>query len=332
MRLKQWIIGTVVCGLMSNASAQDIHLTQWWMNDGFVAPAQIHSAHDVLVQAGLKSQWNGVSGVPFQLQTVHINVTLPQHPQWSVQGAYLRDRSGDGSWLQSKWNLGMGWRAGGDTSKWVFRSVILMRGGGSRWDNEAWQFMDDWNGLFYQEDLGQKEFFDRTSALGWAWSSSLRGQSSGSVQWNLGFTHFSKMNYHFKYGAHAFTWSPQQVAFGKVKFASTRSHPISVFTLFQKQNKHSAWLGYGEWGTVLDSRSWLNTTWWIGGGGRWGDAFILGTACSWGGHLMRLTYDLNVSPFRVATEYRGGWEVQYQYQFLKPDLKRKMRPTCPSYY
>jgi hypothetical protein len=311
---------------------QDVHYTQWWMSDGFVAPAQIHAEHDILIQAGMKSQWNGVSGVPFQLQNVHADWRLPKWPSWSIQGAYLKDKGGDGSWLQSKWNLGLGWRYGGDTSDFVMNSVLLFRGGGSRWNNSAWQFMDDWNGLYHQENIGQTEYFNQTHAMGWAWSNAVRWTWFNEMQCAVGFTHFSSMQYRFKDDSDAYEWSSQQMLFGNLKMKLTEAHPIQAYCLFQKQKQHHAWLGYGEWGTLLDERSWMRTTLWLGGGWRWGDALIAGTGMSWGGHLLRLTYDINLSPFRIATEYRGGWEIQYQFHFLNPKSPRKMKPVCPAYY
>jgi hypothetical protein len=312
--------------------SQDVHYTQWWMSDGFVQPASIHSPHDVLLQAGMKSQWNGVSGVPFQLQNFHFTMPLSKWRRVSLQGSFLSDKSGDGSWVQNKWNAGAGYLLDLDSSKFSVNTVFLLRGGNSRWNNSAWQFMDDWNGLFYEADLGQKEFFDRSSAWGWAFSSVAQWNITSNVQAQLGFSHFSSMHYRLKDGTDSYAWASQQMIGSQLNVNTSVVHPMKFYSLFHQQSGQRAWLGFGEWGSVVDTRSWLMTTLWLGSGWRWNDALVLGTGCSWGGHLFRLTYDVNVSPFRVATEYRGGWELQYQFQFLSPKLDKKMKAVCPAYY
>ncbi len=330
--MKSFVISFSFSLTLSLALGQDVHYTQWWMSDGFVQPASIHSSHDILLQAGMKSQWNGVSGVPFQLQNFHFTMPLSKWKGLTVQGAFLKDKSGDGSWIQNKWNAGTGYCFGNDSSKISLNTVLMVRGGSSRWDNSAWQFMDDWNGLYYQEDLGQKEFFDRSSAWGWAISSVGQCNLKPELQASLGFSHFSSMQYRLKDGTYSYAWASQQMLGIQVNLKMNEYHPIHFYSLLQQQKAQSAWMGYGEWGSVLDARSWLMTTMWIGGGWRWNDAMVVGAGCSWGGHLFRLTYDVNVSPFRVATEYRGGWELQYQFQFLKPKLVRRMKTICPVYY
>ncbi len=329
---KSFVVSLCFSLLSSLGLGQDVHYTQWWMSDGFVQPASIHTSHDILLQAGMKSQWNGVSGVPFQLQNFHFTMPLSKWKGLTVQGAFLKDKSGDGSWIQNKWNAGTGYCFGDDSSKIKLNTVLMLRGGSSRWDNSAWQFMDDWNGLYYQEDLGQKEFFDRSSAWGWAISSVGQWNVKSGLQTSLGFSHFSSMQYRLKDGTDSYAWASQQMLGVQVSLKTIVNHPIQFYSLLQQQKAQRAWMGYGEWGSVLDARSWLMTTLWIGGGWRWNDALTLGTGFSWGGHLFRLTYDVNVSPFRVATEYRGGWELQYQFQFLKPKLSKKMKALCPVYY
>lgn len=333
MRKVNSIFIVLVFGFMTIMGfTQDVHYTQWWMSDGFVQPSTIHSEHDILVQAGMKSQWNGVSGVPFQMQDVYFALPISKWRGMSVQGSFLKDKSGDGSWIQSKWNVGAGYCLGSDSSKYNWNTVLLLRGGNSRWNNSAWQFMDDWNGLYYDEDAGQKEFFDRSSALGWAISSAGKWTIKPGLQASLGFSHFSSMQYRLKDKTDSYQWASQQMLGLNLNLRTLADHPVRFYSLVQNQKKQRAWLGYGEYGSVLDARSWLMTTLWIGGGWRWNDALVVGAGCTWGSHSFRMTYDVNVSPFRVATEYRGGWELRYQYQFLKPRMVKKKKVLCPIYY
>ncbi len=94
----------IVWCISKRSSSQDVHFTQWWMNNGFVQPANINPDNDLYLQTGLKSQWNGVSGVPFQLQQLNLSLPIAKWKGLTVLWAALRDKSGDGSWIQNKWN------------------------------------------------------------------------------------------------------------------------------------------------------------------------------------------------------------------------------------
>lgn len=314
------------------SSSQDVHFTQWWMNNGFVQPASINAGHNFLLQSGLKSQWNGVSGVPFQLQQIHLSSLIEQVQGLTILGSVLRDKSGDGSWIQNKWNLGAAYEWSSDSAKVKWNSALQLRRGNNTWDNDAWKFSDDWNGLFYEEGLGQRERFLPSSAWGWSLSSVAQLQLSPFIQTTLGINHFSPMRYQFKDGSNSFQWSSQQMFSFQMFLSRNVIHPVKVYSLFHQQKAQSAWLAFAEWGSVLDGRAWLNTTLWLGGGWRWNDALGLGAGCSWGGHLLRLTYDINVSPFSIATEYRGGWEIQYQFQLKKPKRSINTKTICPAFY
>ncbi len=314
------------------SKSQDVHFTQWWMNNGFVQPASIYEDHELLLQTGLKSQWNGVSGVPFQLQQFQMSMPVAKWKGLSILGAALRDKSGDGSWIQNKWNLGAAFKLSSDSSKIIWNSALLLRRGINTWDNKAWKFSDDWNGLFYEEGIGQRERFLPSTAWGWFLSSVVQIQLSPSIHSTFGVNHFSSMQYQFKDGANSFLWASQQLYSFQLSLNKQVVHPVKVYSLLHQQKVQRAWLTYSEWGSVLDQRTWLNTTLWLGGGWRWNDALILGAGCSWGGHLLRVTYDINVSPFSVATEYRGGWEMQYQFHFKKPKRAISTKTICPAFY
>lgn len=330
--MRIFLLLIIVWCFSKSSSSQDVHFTQWWMNNGFVQPANINKDHDLFLQAGLKSQWNGVSGVPFQLQQLHLSMPVAKWEGLTILGAALRDKSGDGAWIQNKWNLGAAYLWNSDSAKMKWNTALLLRRGSNTWNNEAWQFSDDWNGLFYQEGIGQRERFLSSSAWGWCLSSAVQIQVSPLIHATFGINHFSSMQYQFKDGANSFLWASQQMYSFQLSLNKQVVHPIMVYSLFHKQKAQRAWLTYGEWGSVLDQRTWLNTTLWLGGGWRWNDALVLGAGCSWGSHLLRLTYDINVSPFRVATEYRGGWELQYQFQLQKPKRPKSAKSICPPFY
>lgn len=68
------------------------------------------------------------------------------------------------------------------------------------------------------------------------------------------------------------------------------------------------------------------------GGGlfyRWNDALIFNGFVSWQNLRFAIAYDVNVTPFVVATHGRGGMEVAISYIFKKRTITRIGKEPCP---
>lgn len=69
----------------------------------------------------------------------------------------------------------------------------------------------------------------------------------------------------------------------------------------------------------------------IGGGlfYRWNDAVIADVFFDWQNLRVGVCYDVNVSPFRVATHLRGALEISISYIFRKKSVTRSGKEPCP---
>ena len=68
------------------------------------------------------------------------------------------------------------------------------------------------------------------------------------------------------------------------------------------------------------------------GGGifyRWNDAIIADVFFDWQNLRLGISYDVNVSPFRVATHGRGALEISLSYIFRKKSVTRTGKEPCP---
>ncbi len=69
----------------------------------------------------------------------------------------------------------------------------------------------------------------------------------------------------------------------------------------------------------------------IGGGlfYRWNDALIADLFFDWQNLRIGISYDVNVSPFRVATHLRGALEISISYIFRRKTVTRTGKEPCP---
>ena len=68
------------------------------------------------------------------------------------------------------------------------------------------------------------------------------------------------------------------------------------------------------------------------GGGifyRWNDAIIADVFFDWQNLRLGVSYDINVSSFRVATHGRGALEISLSYTFRKKSVTRTGKEPCP---
>lgn len=148
----------------------------------------------------------------------------------------------------------------------------------------------------------------------------------------------------FRLGASAYHLNRPMEAFGTIStplpirinihFGSRielfQDFSLNPMFLFSWQNKYSEYL-FGSNVEYYKKKNSYTTLFSFGGGlfYRWADALIVTGFFDWQNLRLGLGYDINISPFRIATKYRGAMEIFLSYVFHKKTITRLGKEPCP---
>jgi hypothetical protein len=142
----------------SHVWGQDLHWTQFWGASLQMSPANNGLGEgDFQLQTSCRSQWKGVSGVPYQTQWIQAEWKKVKQSKWSSGLGVARDIAGDGQWrqLQILGNLARVFEL--DSGKTIFSLGTQLRYNQWQWDPNAWQWGSQWNGAYYDPNLPSLE-------------------------------------------------------------------------------------------------------------------------------------------------------------------------------
>lgn len=317
------------------ASGQDLHMTQWWNSPLFVNPAMNgYQQGEMQFSTGMRSQWKGVSGVPYQTQWLQGELNKWSTHKWSFAGGVARDIAGDGNWRQLQLYANA-------SRHWVIdsASTIISLGGQLKfqqwsWDPNLWQWGSQWNGTYYDSQLPNQEYQLQQTAR-------IVGLNSG-VNWQQNWTSLFNSNlalginqmYASSFDINGSTQriKPRWNVSMEFNYKLSSNWKARLLSLNQSQLGQKEWIAIGQMENVIDDRVWNYVSWKAGFGFRNRDALVMVFGGQYGQHQLGLSYDWNVSKFAEATEYRGGWELHYSWLLNPLPIPKRVKPVCPDYY
>lgn len=315
--------------------AQDIHFTQWWNAPLTVNPGlNGHQQGHLQINAGMRSQWRGVSGVPYQTQWLQGQIKQWTKSKWSWGGGLGRDMAGDGNWrqLQGMINGARHWRLDSTQTTFSLGGQIQMQQWS--WDANQWQWGSQWNGVYYDPSLPSQEYQLQQKTGAFSFNSGAVWSQGWGKQWVslLGFS-----AYHGVSSAYDMNGTLQKIPARKgmslqLKYRLNVQWNFQLFSIKQRQSMQNEWMNLVYAERVLDQREWSFLSYRLGGGFRNHDAAMLFVGGRMGQHQMGLSYDWNLSSFSQATEYRGGWELHYSWLLNPLPMPKRVSAPCPDYY
>jgi type IX secretion system PorP/SprF family membrane protein len=319
----------------SHAWGQDLHWTQYWGASLQMSPANNGLGEgDFQLQTSCRSQWKGVSGVPYQTQWIQAEWKKVKQSKWSSGLGIARDIAGDGQWrqLQILGNLARVFEL--DSGKTIFSLGTQLRYNQWQWDPNAWQWGSQWNGAYYDPNLPslENQMSAKTSFsslnMGGAWRQQWTNSLKSQVTWgsyHLWSTHWKMLDQENSVSMrHAITLNMEYDWKENWTFRYTSSMQKQGI---QKEMTHWLMADY-----FWNKQPWNLLCLQSGLGFRNQDAVMLFSGLKWKQHQLGLSYDWNISRFRIATEYRGGWELHYGWLLNKIPIKQPVRNVCPDYY
>lgn len=317
-----------------NLYAQDPHFSLSYLSPLQINPALSGSddVWDVRVGGQWKSQWASVP-VAYRTFSAFYDQKLPQlrlGPGQLAAGAIvLYDQAGDGQLSWAK----LGARVAYHLPLSDEHRISLGAGfdfGQRRFFPAQLRFGDQYNGELFDPDQLTGEAFDQTS--------------SGLTSVNIGFLHRLLVD-----GGYMRTgFSAAHLNAPVLRFYE--SSTLVVPMIFRLHNFSYINLPVEEWkvtvrahvlyqGTYLEGLVGLGmryefptdaTPLTLGAGlaARFGDAFIPHLEAQYGPWNVAVSYDINTSPFRVATNRRGGLELAVHYYMLQTRPPEDFK-SCP---
>lgn len=325
MNMKISITGLIIYVLTINCiNAQDVHLSQFQHGRLLINPALTGMFNgDRQVSLVNKEQFFSVPGVDFMTFSGSYDQKFQkcfnEKGFFSGGALFNYDQSGD-----SKLSLATLSVNGSYThplGKGIFIGGGAYVGGGQRsfssqdltWDNQ-------WDGTMFDPTLPSGETYRKTSFafldLGAGLNVRIQGQDRTKFDIGLGAFHLNRPQYSFyedsdirlpvRYALHLL---------GVLKLGDR----IDVFAnvLRQDQGPYSETLVGGGGIIHLSNKKAREVEVHLGFAGRLNDAMIPQIALRYDGWLGGFSYDLNTSPFKEATDQKGGPEFFLNYTFKK---------------
>lgn len=315
--------------------AQDIHFSQFYFTPLFTNPAYTGRFDGTYRFNGIiRRQWASVSAQPYQTFGGSIDMNSPFNLKGTGIGLNIvQDIAGLSAFstFGAQLSLSTSIRITGDKS-WI------IGGGGSYGylsqsvDYSKLKFDDQYSGKFYDPTLIS---IDYKGSVNYAWTNvSLGGfvqkKFSPRSQVTLGYSTYNLFQQNRGTGL---IYEPTQRHSAQVltSFKLTKALDLQPSAQVMIQGEASEYLvGTGLKfylkDTPLDQQAIMLSSW-----ARVNDAGIVGLGFQKNQLTVGATYDFNYSPFKVATNYRGGWEfaVIYTIATVRENIKRLR--ACPDY-
>lgn len=334
-----WLAGILCCvGAYSPVKAQDPHFTQF-----FASPLTLNPAFtglfdgDLRVASNYRNQWSSIA-TPFVTGTVSADFnilknTIPYNDIWGVGVLALYDQTGGGGLITDYLALSTAYHKGLDAegrqtlavagqvafvqkrldfSKLVFENQLTNQGfdptlpSGEYFSHANISYPDYNVGILYNGTVGE----DNNIYLGASYYHITQPIESFLGQNN---------QLHSRYTAHA-----------GASFALDKTTRFYTSGLFMQQGGATEIAAGGAFGFMVNGVPQSPTTLYIGGWYRWNDAVNPYVGLEFGSFQAGVSYDVNISTLKPASNYRGGMEISLIYIYRHSEFSTR-RLNCPKF-
>jgi type IX secretion system PorP/SprF family membrane protein len=343
LSFKKTIMVCCACVAMGFSSfSQDIHFSQFFEAPLLRNPslAGIFTG-DVRVQAVYRTQWSSVT-TPYQSTSLNAEYKLPvgQGADFLTVGLqFLYDKAGDISWKHTHVLPALNYHKALSQERNMYLSVGAMGGlVQSRIDRSKVTTNNQFDGTGFNPSLADGEtfiqpnfsFFD--GAVGASFNTGLSANPDDNLFLGVAFHHFNRPKKSF-YRNPQVELNPKWVFSGGLRLSMT---DYSYFTLqadYSKQGSYQETIGGALYSMKMgDDPDNPNYTIHAGAMMRWKDALIPVVKLDFRPLSVAVSYDMNVSQLKTASQGRGGLEVSVSYiGFLDRNNTTRDKVLCPRF-
>ncbi len=323
--------------MSTSVLAQDIHFSQFWSAPLHINPAQTGFFDGQARLSGQhRTQWKAITK-PYQTFSTSIDLPIIKRPYrqelYGFGATVYRDVAGDSDFGTTQINLSFSYIKSLNRRNNNFLSFGIQAGIAQRTINYAELFFDEQfhNGRYnpgtgHTENFARDNFIfgDVNAGLNWVY------QPKNRQMWNLGLAvfHLNRPKQSlFNDNSIRLDMKVIGTATTTIKLDKDIDFNPMIMTSFQGTYKEIIFGGLTKY--ILDKDPLTFTTLNAGIFYRAADAAYLMI----GGEYMKfnfgLSYDINMSRLKVASRYKGGWELSVSYLFNKYKPRKIKELPCP---
>lgn len=330
MRSTASLLSILQIVMLSLVQAQDIHWSQINQIQTFQNPATIGQyEEEIKFTLAARDQWRSVTK-PYQTYLATFDTKIRKLNWFSVGSMFFTDVTGDGSFKTNQLDLlaKMEKKLNSKISLSIGVDVGLTN---KNINLNNFKFDNQYNGFKYDNSLPINESFSNTSfnhfTIGTGLSVNYKIKKNQEI--NTGFT-FNNLNKPKESFYQLEIIRPIRNTFYFSYYFQVEKHLINPFLNFEKQKSYSKLL-IG----LIDNQKLNNLKihhLHYGLMLRYLDAFIVNLGLSYLNTKFSLSYDINTSELKMASNGRGSIEINIQYLLKKQPLTFKIKPSCIDYY
>ncbi len=335
---RYFIIG---CLLFSATSlqAQDINFSQFYEMPMLRNPSLTgFFKGDFRITGAYRSQWGSVSGVPFKTQALGTEFKFPissySNDYLSVGLQLTNDMAGDSKLGRTQLLPAVAFHKSLDEDTDTYLSIGFMGGAvQQRFDPTKLRFDDQFVNGSYSETNPTSQVFENTNVTYWDASvGMLYSSEAGNVKYYVGASYF-----HLSNPKVAFSVDKDVRLNRKLMLNGGITAPISAYDrlilyadAFMQGGNRQAQGGVIIKHDLIQFDDDETTSFSAGCFLRWNDAIVPLIKLDLYKFALGLTYDVNISKLKAASEMRGGFEITMSYRnFLNIRNSSGDRVRCP---
>lgn len=325
------------------SEAQDIHFSQFFEAPLLRNPALagIFSG-DFRVQAVYRNQWNSVT-VPYQTTSLNAEYKLPVgngQDFLTVGAEILYDKAGTVALTATKVLPVLNYHKSLSTERNMYLSAGFAAGIVQRKiDRSKITTNSQFDGEAYNSALADGEnfanngyiYFDGNAGL--SFNSQIGANENNNIFFGVAYHHFNKSAHVSFYNDANTILAPKVVVSAGVKMSMTDYSYLTFHSDYARQGTNTKIIGGVLYSLKLDddpaeAQHIISAGMFI----RWNDAFIPVIKMDVKSLAFALSYDVNVSQLKTASQGRGGFELSLSYQkYLDRDNSSREAVRCPRF-
>jgi type IX secretion system PorP/SprF family membrane protein len=309
--------------------AQDSHFSQFWANPLHLNPALAgNTMADVRVISNYRTQWKAVAE-PYNTIGASVDFTLPGSSRskdfWGMGVNFISDKGGLATYKTTNANFSLSYNKLLGGSKTNIFSVGALAGYAQRaWDSPSLSWDSQWNGVNYDPSLPSNESAQILPSLSYL-------DVGVGVAWNYQFSKHVRMlsgasMAHFNRSDLSFTKAqkdPQKIkttVHATMQIMSKKKSNLSFIpSVMYVQQGPQSMVNFGGGGRFRFQDRARYTGYesevamYLGLYYRWKDATYAVVKIDYADFAVGVSYDVNVSKLNVASNGRGGLELNLIY-------------------
>ncbi len=322
--------------------AQDIHFSQFSETPLLRNPALagIFSG-DLRIQGVYRNQWNSVT-VPYQTSSLNAEYKLPVgngDDFLTIGGAVLYDKAGTIALTSTHVSPVLNYHKSLSADRNMYLSAGFAAGiVQKKFDWSKVTTNSQFDGTNYDPTLGNGEsnlnnnylYFDGSAGL--SFNSQITQNVDNNIYLGISYNHFNRSAKSSFFNASDVQVIPKWVFSAGLKMSVNDYAYVTFHGDYSTQGPFTEAIGGMLYSLKLDDPE--DPHYVISGGGflRWSDAFIPVIKLQVSPLTFALSYDVNVSQLKAASQSRGGFELSLSYQkFVDRNSSSREAVRCPRF-